>query len=62
MWGLRSTPVPNTLHYAVVIGAISDGGLLREAVLCLAPGGYLSNAGVLFADTPRRCGRCTSET
>ena len=40
------------LQYPVVIGATSDPALLREAVLCLAPGGHLSNAGMFFADTP----------
>jgi threonine dehydrogenase-like Zn-dependent dehydrogenase len=40
------------MQYPVVIGATSDPALLREAVLCVAPGGHLSNAGMFFADTP----------
>lgn len=39
-------------QYPVVIAATGDPALLRQAVLCLAPGGHLSSAGMFFADTP----------
>jgi len=50
--GVDIDPGTQHLSYPVVIGATSDPALLREAVLCLTPGGHLSNAGMFFADTP----------
>ncbi len=51
LFARRKRPDPR-LQYPVVIGATSEPALLRQAVLCLAPGGHLSNAGMFFADTP----------
>lgn len=46
-----SLPESFTRGFPVVIGATRDAAALRAAILCLAPGGHLSNLAILLTDT-----------